>query len=128
MILSLSACSLPAPYQTYSPGGSPAPAAAQNALTVYGATTTTPDNQMDTIDAQAADTALPPPPPPPAAAPGNPRIAICYSRMWNSAAAVRDAATQACGAIGTPRIVSQDTDLSACPLLTPTHAVYACAP
>jgi hypothetical protein len=128
MIMGLSACSLPAPYQTYSPGTAPAPAPPPNALTIYGATTTTPENQMDTVDAQIADTPPVPASTPAATPTGNPRIAICYSRMWNSAATVRDAATLACGANGAPRLVNQDTDLTACPVLTPTHAVYACTP
>jgi len=127
MVAALSACSLPPPYQTYSPGAAPAPSPKGSALTTYGSTTTTPENQMDTVDEQIADT-----PPPAAPAPqtpaGSTRIAICYSRMWNSAEAVRNAANLACGSGGAARIVSQDTDLSACPILTPTHAIYACAP
>jgi len=132
LVLLVSACSLPAPYQTYSPGTAPAPTPSRNALNVYGANTTTADNEMDAVDKQTAEY-VPPvvasvPAPAGSAATGSQRIAICYSRMWNSAEAVRNAAAQACGSNGAPRIVAQDTDLTACPILTPTHAVYACSP
>lgn len=129
-MLALGGCALPAPYQTYSPGGAAAPAPAPNALTVYGATTTTPDNEMDFTDQEStisvpAEVAAAPVSPTPAT---NQRIAICYSRLWNSADAVRSAAAQACGANSAPHIVSQGTDLDACPLMTPTHAVFSCTP
>lgn len=126
--LALGGCGLPGPYQTYSPGTPPTPVPVPTALTVYGATTTTLENEMN-----LADQALSEPPPiapvpasPPTAA--TPRIAICYSRLWNSAESVRVAATQACGAGSAARIATQDTDLNACPLLTPTHAVFTCGP
>jgi hypothetical protein len=125
LLLALSGCG---PYQTYSPGTAPLPVTHTTAIPVYGTKTTTADNEMDLTDLQ-------PTPPAPAAAASPPaststteqRIAICYSRLWSSADAVHSAATQACGN-GTPRIVSQDTDLGACPALTPTHAVFACGP
>jgi hypothetical protein len=132
MILALGGCSLPGPYQTYAPGAAAPPAPHPNALVVYGASTTTPENVMD-----LGDTELTPPPAPvavtppltsPASAPATAqRIAICYSRLWSSADAVHSAAAQACGK-GAPRLVSQDTDLDACPTLTPTHAVFTCGP
>jgi hypothetical protein len=128
LVLALAGCSLPGPYQTYSPGTPPTPVSTPTALTVYGGTTTTPENEMN-----LADQALIEPPPiaplPAAPAPASTlRIAICYSRLWNSADSVRGAATQACGAGSAARIVSQDTDLNACFLLTPTHAVFTCGP
>jgi hypothetical protein len=52
-------------------------------------------------------------------------VAICYSRLWNKPDAIKSAAVQACG--NSPaRIQSQGIDLDACPLLTPTKAVFAC--
>jgi len=125
----LSSCSWPGPYQTYSPGAAPVPTPPPNALVVYGATTTTPENQMDTSDIDATPTT----PEPAASAPTaiapatTQRVAICYSRLWSSPDAVHSAAAQACGK-SVPRLVSQDTDLSACPVLTPTHAVFTCGP
>ena len=129
LLFALGGCSLPGPYQTYSPGAAPAPTPHQTAITVYGATNTTPDNVMDLTDLQEAPPVPAPPTPPPDSAPTttSQRIAICYSRLWNSADAVHSAAAQACGT-NTPRIVSQDTDLNACPALTPTHAVFSCGP
>jgi len=128
LVLALASCSLPGPYQTYSPDTAPAPVPAATALTVYGATTTTPENEMNLAD-QALSAPPPVAPVPASPAPAStPRVAICYSRLWNSADSVRGAATQACGAGSAARIVSQDTDLSACPLLTPTHAVFTCGP
>lgn len=118
---------MPGPYLTYSPGTAPAPPPHPTALTVYGATTTTPENEIAPVDAE-----LTPPEPtvvaPPAVSSTTAtvqRVAICYSRLWNSADAVHSAAVQACGK-SVPRLVSQDTDLDACPALTPTHAVFAC--
>lgn len=129
-MLALGGCALPAPYQTYSPGVAAAPAPPPNALTVYGATTTTPDNEMDFTGQELttpvpADVAAKPALPTPTT---NQRVAICYSRLWNSADAVRNAAVQACGANSAPHIVSQGADLDACPLMTPTHAVFSCTP
>jgi hypothetical protein len=128
-VLALGGCSLPGPYQTYAPGATPPPAPSTNALVVYGATTTTPENEID-----VGNTYLTPPAPvvtapaPDSAAPATTqRIAICYSRLWSSVDAVHSAAVQACGK-SPPRLVSQDTDLDACPALTPTHAVFACGP
>lgn len=123
LLLALSGCG---PYQTYSPGTAPAPVPHVNALPVYGTKTTTAENEMDLTDLQ------PTPPVSAAAAPApasttEQRVAICYSRLWSSTDAVHGAAAQACGN-NTPRFVSQDTDLNACPALTPTHAVFACGP
>lgn len=134
MALALAGCSsLPAPYETYAPADAPAPTRPQNALVVYGTTTTTPENIVDlgTPTATTPSMFTPPTPAPAATAPAAPanktrRIAICYSRLWNSADAVRSAASQACGSKAAPRVVDQDVDLDACSLLTPTHAVFAC--
>ena len=127
MALALSSCSMPGPYQTYSPGTPAAPPPPTNALVVYGTKTTTPENQMDAVDA-APNSATPTTPEasPSAAAPaGSQRVAICYSRLWSSADAVHSSAVQACGGKGA-RIIGQDTDLDACPALAPTHAIFAC--
>src|SRR5579864_9150964 len=105
--LALSGCSMPGPYQTYSPGTPAAPPPPTNALVVYG-TKTTP--------AASPSVATPA---------GSQRVAICYSRLWSSADAVHSSAVQACGGKGA-RIVGQDTDLDACPALAPTHAIFAC--
>jgi hypothetical protein len=131
LVLALGGCSLPAPYETYPPSTPPPPPPrAPNALTVTGGTTTTPDNEMD-IGGQPMTTSAPAPAPASALAPApsssaGRQVAICYNRLWNSAVAVRSAAQQACGGKQAPRVVSQDTDLDACPVLTPSHAVYAC--
>ncbi len=135
--LALTACGLPpAPYQTYAPAtpaAATAPKQAQSPLVVYGTTTTTPDTQYDfgepgSAGEQNPATAFMPPAAAPATpAPPDQRIAICYSRLWNSADSVRSAALQACGGKGSPRVVDQGIDLDACPLLTPTHATYTCS-
>jgi hypothetical protein len=132
--LAVAGCSLPAPYQTYSPGTAPAPMRrAQVGLTVYGPTNTNPDNlydpdMQDSVPAPDATFA-----PAPAAAPApaptptpSQRIAICYNRLWNSADAVRSAATQACGGKSAAHVDNQGLDLDACPLMTPTQAVFTC--
>ena len=124
LLLALSGCG---PYQTYSPGTAPLPVTHTNAIPVYGTKTTTADNEMDLTDLQPTPPVPAAAAPPPTATTTEQRIAICYSRLWSSADAVHGAAAQACGN-NTPRIVSQDTDLSACPALTPTHAVFACGP
>jgi len=132
-ILAVAGCSLPAPYQTYTPGTAPPPPRPQSALVVYGTTTTTPENQYDFDQQAAADTFAPPTPAPASSsASGSPQsttsqVAICYSRLWNSAEAVRTAATQACGSNSNPRVVTQDFSLNSCPLLTPTQAVFSCS-
>ena len=130
VMLTLGGCSLPGPYQTYSPGAAPPPAPHPNALTVYGATTTTPENEMSLGDEELtapAPTTAAPPAASDAPAAATQRIAICYSRLWSSVDSVHSAAAQACGK-SAPRLVSQNTDLDACPALTPTHAVFACGP
>jgi hypothetical protein len=129
VMLTLGGCSLPGPYQTYSPGAAPAPAPHPNALMVYGATTTTPENEMGLGDMElTAPAPIADAPPPASAAPATTqRIAICYSRLWSSVDSVHSAAAQACGK-SAPRLVSQNTDLDACPALTPTHAVFTCGP
>lgn len=94
-------------------------------MTVAGATTTTPDNEVEFGEPQSVAAPLTPEPAAPAPAPGG-QVAICYNRMWNSAEAVRSAAALACGAKSTPQVVSRDFDLNACPVMTPSHAVFAC--
>lgn len=127
VVLALGGCSLPAPYETYPPDTPPAaPPRAANALTVTGATTTSPENELGFTDQELQAQSKPQQAPPAASATSPQQVAICYSRLWNSAAAVRSAAVQACGVKRTPQIVNQDTDLSACPLMTPTHAVFTC--
>ncbi len=129
LALSLGGCSLPAPYETYPPSTPPAPPPrSPNALTSAGPITTTPDNEMD-FGAQPTTTApaqSTPADKTPAESSKGRQVAICYNRFWNSASAVHSAAQQACGSKTAPRIISQDTDLDACPVLTPSHAVYAC--
>lgn len=131
----LAGCSLPAPYQTYSPGDLTGPAAtttpAPTPTVVYGATTTTADMVPDNVEE-------PPPAQLPAATtpvalataiaplPGNGGIAICYSRLWNKPETVKAAAVQACGANTSPQVTSQGIDINACPLLSPTKAVFSC--
>ncbi|HLI20906.1 MAG TPA: hypothetical protein VKV32_07300 [Stellaceae bacterium] len=155
--VALSGCSiLPAPYQTYAPADAPAAAAAAKttpppqALVVYGATTTTPDMTPDSLENMTLseneeepglnltpapnNAPMPSPAPVPSPVPSNPqasplnpqRVAICYNRLWNKPDAIKSAATQACG--NSPaQIESQGTDLEACPLLTPTRAVFSCS-
>ncbi|HXS39008.1 MAG TPA: hypothetical protein VN766_02425 [Stellaceae bacterium] len=122
----LGGCGLPEPYETYPPStpSAPPPRAA-NALTVAGATTTTPDNEVEFGTPQSVAAPLVPEPAAPAPTPGA-QVAICYNRIWNSADAVRSAAALACGAKSTPQVVSRDFDLNACPVMTPSHAVFAC--
>ncbi|MGH7034640.1 MAG: hypothetical protein ACREFL_12990 [Stellaceae bacterium] len=123
----LGGCGLPEPYETYPPSTPPAPPPrAVNALTVTGATTTTPDNEVEFGEPQSAAVPLVPAPAAPAPAPGG-EVAICYNRIWNSADAVRSAAALACGAKSNPQVVSRDFDLNACPVMTPSHAVFACS-
>ena len=122
-------CSLPAPYQTYTPDQLPPPNAPTNPIVVYGATTTTPDmapsgTGLEPLPAppgaaSTSDMSLPP------ASSGN-RVAICYNRLWHDPDAVKNAAAQACGGAPAPRVISQGVDLDACPLLTPTKALFAC--
>lgn len=122
----LGGCGLPEPYETYPPSTpAPPPPRAANALTVAGATTTTPENEVGFGEPQSVATPLVPAPAAPAPAPGG-QVAICYNRIWNSADAVRSAAALACGAKSTPQVVSRDIDLNACPVMTPSHAVFAC--
>ena len=134
----LAGCSLPAPYQTYSPGSMPGTAASQAAATpapvptvVYGATTTTADMVPDNVE-EPAPTQLPVAVAPIAIAnaiaplPGAGGIAICYNRLWNKPETVKAAAVQACGANSSPQVTSQRLDIDACPLLTPTKAVFSC--
>ena len=122
LALTLGGCAMPAPYQTYAPnqGSAPPPPAAP--IIVYGATTTMPDMMPDSQVIEP----VPAPPAPTAAPPGN-RVAICYSRLWNKPETIKDAAVQACGGAAAPQVTSQGVDIDACPLLTPTKAVFACS-
>jgi hypothetical protein len=137
--IALSACSgLPAPYQTYSPSdvaapNSPdnaaAPSPPANALVVYGATTSTPDMAPDSSEPEpvpSPDTSAPTSNPEPAATPSSQQVAICYNRLWNKPEAIKNAAVRACGN-SAARLESQRIDLNACPLLTPTKAVFVCS-
>ncbi|MGH7035782.1 MAG: hypothetical protein ACREFL_18785, partial [Stellaceae bacterium] len=74
---------------------------------------------------QSAAVPVVPAPAAPAPAPGG-EVAICDNRIWNSADAVRSAASLACGAKSAPQVVSRNIDLNACPVMTPIHAVFAC--
>jgi len=65
--------------------------------------------------------------PTPSSAPASNRVAICYNRLWNKTDDVKTAATQACGGAPAPQVTSQGIDIDACPLLTPTKAVFACS-
>ena len=114
---------MPAPYQTYAPGQAVAPPPPQSApIIVYGSTTTTPDMVPDSPVIEP----LPEPPTPIAAPPSN-RVAICYNRLWNKPETIKNAAVQACGGPAAPQVTSQGVDIDACPLLTPTKAVFACS-
>lgn len=136
LAIALSGCSgLPAPYQTYSPGDANTPSAGNgptppsNALVVYGATTTTPDMTPDSPEPEPIPSPATPAPassPAPAATPTSQQVAICYSRLWNKPDAIKNAAVQACGNTAA-RLQSQRVDLDACPLLTPTKAIFMCA-
>lgn len=117
-VFGLTACSFPAPYETYSPGSVTAPAQYQRAITAYGFAES-PQKERHDESRQTPDTV-----------PASPTIyrdtvAICYGRLWNTAESVRSAAAEACGD-RSPRIIRQNIDLDACPLLTPIHAVFAC--
>ncbi len=125
LALAMTGCSMPAPYQTYSPGQVAAPALPQNALTVYGATSTRQQGGLG-LDAVEQPSAPLPAPAPPAAATDNTGIAICYNRLWNSPATVKSAAAAACGSGKVPRVMSQGFELDACPVMTPMRAVFAC--
>lgn len=113
---------MPAPYQTYAPGEAIAPIAPPTPLIVYGATTTTPDMQPDAAPIEPI-----PAPPVATAAPITNKVAICYNRLWNPPETVKNAAVQACGGAAAPQVTSQGMDIDACPLLTPTKAVFACS-
>jgi hypothetical protein len=129
--IALSGCSLPAPYQTYAPTETSAPPQPTTALTVYGGTTTTSDMTPDSGAPEpiaAPDTVTPASlaaPAPATTAPTNQAVAICYNRLWNKPDAVKSAAAQACGN-APASIQSQGVDLDACPVLTPTKAVFSC--
>lgn len=120
----VSGCSLPAPYQTYTAGPAVVPTAPTNPMVVYGATTTEPDmvpdsGEVEPVPAPSDDTA--------AVVPASGTVAICYNRLWNAPNAIKAAALQACGGGNiSPRVTSQNTDIDACPLLTPTKATFAC--
>ena len=123
LAVALGGCGLPAPYQTYTPDqAAAAPTPPSAPIIVYGTTTTTPEMVPD-----APVLAPVPVAPTPTSAPSSNRVAICYSRLWNKPETIRDAAVQACGGAVTPQVTSQGVDIDACPLLTPTKAVFACS-
>jgi hypothetical protein len=123
LALGLSGCGLPAPYQTYAPSEAPPPMPPPSApIIVFGATTTTPD-----MVSNAPVIAPVPLPPTPTSAPASNRVAICYNRLWNNPEAIKDAAVQACGGAPSPQVTTQGINIDACPLLTPTRAVFACS-
>ncbi|HEY1981635.1 MAG TPA: hypothetical protein VGH13_16285 [Xanthobacteraceae bacterium] len=125
LVLPLIGCGFPAPYQTYSPGGAPVAIAPTKPLIVYGATTTTPDMVPDPVEPVPAPAAFAAPTATPVA--GTDVVAICYNRLWNNSDAIRSAAMQACGTNRSPRVThQQNVDIEACPLLTPTKAVFTC--
>lgn len=118
--VALGGCSLPAPYQTYSPGMVAAPPPS-SALVVYGATTTTRDMVPNSGEVEPVPVATPAP------VQKSAGVSICYNRLWNSPQLVKSAALAACGGGKiSPRVVSQGIDLDACPLLVPSKAVFAC--
>lgn len=120
----LAGCSLPAPYQTYTTAPAVAPAPPTNPMVVYGATTTEPDMVPDSAEVEP----VPVPVTTTVAAPASGTVAICYNRIWNAPNAIKTAAVQACGGGNiSPRVTSQNIDIDACPLLTPTKAVFACS-
>jgi hypothetical protein len=121
-LLVLSGCGFPAPYQTYAPSEAPPPPPPSAPLIVYGSTTTTPDMMPD-----SPIIAPVPVPPAPTTAPASNQVAICYNRLWNKPDTIRTAAVQACGGAPSPQATSQGFDIQACPLLTPTKAVFACS-
>jgi hypothetical protein len=66
----------------------------------------------------------------PAATPGvtAPTVAVCYSRLGASAEAVEAAAAQDCGPKTRLKLIEQEWNMSACPVLTPIRATFACEP
>lgn len=124
MAMALSGCGFPAPYQTYTPDQAGAAAAPppSTPIIVYGTTTTSPEMVPD-----APVIAPEPIAPAPTSAPASNRIAICYNRLWNKPDAIKTAAVQACGGAAAPQVTNQGVDIDACPLLTPTKAVFACS-
>lgn len=93
-------------------------------MVVYGATTTEPDMVPDSAEIEPVpvpDTATT------SSAPASGTVAICYNRIWNAPNAIKTAAVQACGGGNiSPRVTSQNIDIDACPLMTPTKATFAC--
>lgn len=119
--IALASCGLPAPYQTYAPDQPSAPLIRPSPIIVYGSTTTMPDMVPDASEVEPV-----PAPAPATSAPASNRVAICYNRIWNRLDTIKDAAVQACGGAPSPQITSQGLDIDACPLLTPTKAIFAC--
>ncbi len=117
-VVALAACSFPTPYETYSPGSVTAPVQPQKAITAYGFAVS--PQQMAHHESQQRSE-----PTPGSSTIYHDTVAICYGRLWNTPESVHSAAAEACGD-RTPRIISQDIDLDACPLLTPVHAVFVC--
>ena len=122
LAIALGSCALPAPYQTYAPNQGTAPPPPPAPIIVYGTTTTLPDMVPDTPVIEPVPLATMP-----TTAPSSNQVAICYSRLWNKPETIKNAAVQACGGAAAPQITSQRVDIDACPLLTPTKAVFACS-
>jgi hypothetical protein len=124
LAIALGGCGLPPPYQTYAPDGAapPPPPPVSAPIIVYGTTTTTSDMVPDAPVIEPV-----PLPPTPTTAPASNRVAICYSRLWNKPETIKDAAVQACGGAAAPQVTGQGIDVDACPLLTPTKAVFSCS-
>jgi hypothetical protein len=57
-----------------------------------------------------------------------PTVAICYNRLGATPKEVEAAAAPDCGPKTQPRFVEQEWNLSACPMLTPIRATFACEP
>jgi hypothetical protein len=55
------------------------------------------------------------------------RVAVCYNKLFSTAAQVRSVAAEACGEHTTPQLVGQDLRLF-CPLMTPVRATFLCVP
>lgn len=61
-----------------------------------------------------------------AAQPADNQYAVCYNRMGATPQQVRSIAGLECTGGAKPHLLRQEMNLSACPLLTPMRAIYAC--
>jgi hypothetical protein len=55
-----------------------------------------------------------------------PTVGVCYSRLAATPAQIADTAAQECVPGTTPRLMSQEYNLSRCPVLTPIRATFTC--